>query len=110
MKIIENNYIPFKGYKAITILFWIFIRKGVKLSDVDITHETIHWKQQIELGFIFFYIWYIIEFIIKLLYNTFNWKKAYRSISFEQEAYERQNNWNWTEFRPKYYWTKFILL
>lgn len=44
MKIIENNYIPFKGYKAMTILFWIFTRKGVKLSDVDITHETIHWK------------------------------------------------------------------
>lgn len=107
MKIVENNILPFKGYKAMTILKWIFVRKGVKLDERTINHETIHFKQEIELGFIFFYIWYIIEYLIKLL-CTFDQKRAYRSISFEQEAYERQDNINWPTCRPRYYWTKFI--
>lgn len=105
LKVVKNNIIPFSGYKAITILFWIFTRAD--LNDIDYNHENIHFKQQVELFFIFFYLWYIIEFLIKLIY-TRNWKVAYRSISFEQEAYERENNLNWTEFRTPYYWTKFI--
>ena len=39
MKIIENNILPPRGYKAITILNMIFVRHGVKLSDTDIRHE-----------------------------------------------------------------------
>lgn len=107
LKIVESNILPPKGYKAITILLWMFIRKGAKINDKTYTHENIHLEQEIEMGFILFYIWYIIEFIIKLI-CTRNWKRTYRSISFEQEAYERADNINWTEFRPHYYWTKFI--
>lgn len=107
MKIVQNSLIPPFPYKAITLLNCIFIKKGTVLSDKNINHEEVHWKQQIEMFFIFFYLWYIIEFLVKLII-TKNWQRAYHSISLEQEAYERENNNSWIEFRPHYYWKQFI--
>ncbi len=46
MKIIENNILPPKGFKAITFLNIIFVRKGCVMSDADINHENIHWEQE----------------------------------------------------------------
>lgn len=80
MKIIYNNIIPFKGYKAITIWPFIFARK--QLNDIDINHEKIHGRQQLELLIILFYIIYLIEWFIK----------GYRNISFEREAYSNEQN------------------
>ena len=40
---IHNNFIPFRGYKAMTLLCFIFVRNGIELSDEDIRHELIHW-------------------------------------------------------------------
>lgn len=33
MKVVYNNLIPFKGYKAINLFGIIFARKGVELTD-----------------------------------------------------------------------------
>jgi hypothetical protein len=32
MKVIYNNIIPFKGYKAINLLGLVFVRKGAKFT------------------------------------------------------------------------------
>jgi hypothetical protein len=40
--IILNSLIPFKGWKAITLCPFIFVRKDVKFDDVDLNHEKIH--------------------------------------------------------------------
>lgn len=45
MKIIYNNIIPPRRYKAITILNMVFVRKGLVMRDKDINHENIHWEQ-----------------------------------------------------------------
>ena len=39
MKIIYNNIIPFKGFKAINLFGIIFVRKGCKMNNIDINHE-----------------------------------------------------------------------
>ena len=39
-----------------------------------------------EMYYIFFYIWYAIEFLVHFA-KTRNTDKAYRAISFEREAY-----------------------
>ena len=75
--IIYNKLIPFKGYKAITIWPFIFIRKDCSFNSTDFNHERIHLRQQLELLFIHFYIRYFIEWIFKV----------YKNISFEKEAY-----------------------
>lgn len=38
MKVIYNNLIPFKGYKAINIFGLVFVRKGAKFTEVDYNH------------------------------------------------------------------------
>ena len=86
MIIVKNNIIPFKNYVAITL--WPFIFTKRTLSVVDINHEKIHGRQQLELLIIPFYLIYIIEWIVRLFID----KNAYRNISFEKEAYKHQND------------------
>ena len=88
MKIIENSLIPFKGFLAINIFGVIFIRKGGVLNEFVLNHEQIHTAQMKELGYVGFYILYLIEWIIRLFIN----KNAYKSISFEKEAHENERN------------------
>lgn len=83
MKIIYNNIIPFKGFKAINLFGVLFVRKDIKtpMSDVDINHESIHSEQYKELLFIPFLVLYLLEWFIKL-FIYFDSNKAYRNISF----------------------------
>lgn len=82
MKIVYNNLIPFKGFAAINIFGVLFVRKGVKVTEKMINHEMIHTAQMKEMFYIFFYLWYFVEWLIRLPFGN-----AYRSISFEVEAY-----------------------
>lgn len=107
MKIIYNNIIPFKGFKAMNIFGVFFVRKGCKMTDIDIRHELIHTAQQREMLYVFFYLWYVIEWLIRLLLCR-NAHKAYRSISLEREAYEQQNNLLYIDYRKHYAWLKYI--
>lgn len=66
-------------------------------------HETIHFRQQIEMLVVFFYLWYVIEFLIKLV-RLKDVKMAYRAISFEREAYENQDSRTYLDNRPLYAW------
>ena len=87
MIIIKNKIIPFKGFKAVTIWPFIFIRS--ELNHVDLNHEYIHGRQQLELFIILFYIIYGIEAIFK----------KYRDISFEKEAYRYEGDLSYLRHR-----------
>ena len=107
MKIIENNILPPKGFKAITFLNIIFVRKGCTMSAVDINHENIHWEQEKELLIVGFYLLCVIEFIVRLIAIR-SWHKAYRSISFERECYANERDLSYIESRKHYSWIKYI--
>lgn len=93
MKIIYNNYIPLKGFRAMSFFGIIFARTSSKpLSKETINHECIHHEQQKELLFIGFFIIYFIEFIFKGYYN----------ISFEREAYKYGQDLNYLSRRKHY--------
>lgn len=102
MKIIINNIIPFKGFKCINLFGILFCRK--QLNKIDINHEAIHTKQMQEMLYIPFYIWYIIEYLIKLFIGN-----AYRNLSFEREAYNNQYNLNYLNNRKHYSWIKYVV-
>lgn len=92
MKVIYNNIIPFKGFAAINLFGIIFARKEYKpLSDRTLRHEAIHTEQMRELGYIGFYILYLLEWLYRLPKQCRTGQSAYRNISFEQEAYRKQN-------------------
>lgn len=101
MKIIYNNVIPFKGFKAINLFGILFVRKGCKMNNIDINHEKIHSAQMKELLYIPFYIVYFIEWLIRFLYLG-NFDKAYRSTSFEVEAYCQQYDLKYLKNRKHY--------
>ena len=93
MKLVYNNIIPFNGYLAMCIFPFIFVRKDARaLKTTDINHETIHGKQQIELLWVLFFVWYGIEWFIRLVAYGFDCHLAYKNISFEQEAYLHEDD------------------
>jgi len=102
MKIIYNSILPIKGYIAINLFSLVFVRKEKKpISERIINHESIHTAQGKELLWIFFYLWYVIEWIIRLIQYR-NRKKAYRNISFEREAYANDLNLDYLKTRKRY--------
>ncbi len=108
MKIIENKFIPFKGFVAINLFGILFIRKGTSLRKYTLNHEKIHTTQMKELLYIFFYLWYLIEWIVKLFQNNFNNMNAYRNVSFEKEAFQNQGNQNYLQERKRYSFLNYL--
>lgn len=104
MKIIYNNIIPLPGFKAINLFGVLFVRKGCTMSDTDLNHEAIHTAQMKEMWYIFFYMWYLIEWVVRL----FKKGNAYRNIPFEQEAYDNQSWLKYLENRPRFAWLDYI--
>jgi hypothetical protein len=109
-RIIYNNIIPFKGYVAVTLLPFIFVRSSYKgkLSTVIENHEKIHLRQQTEMLVIFFLIWYGLEYVIRWICYGFNHGKAYKNISFEREAYKNQSNLDYPRTRKHYAFLNFL--
>lgn len=105
MKIIRNKIIPFPGYKAINLFGILFVKQNAVLKEKDINHEAIHTEQMKETLFIFFYIWYVLEFLFKLIfYYSFEWDRTYHNISFEKEAFENQDDLDYLQKRKHYAW------
>ena len=98
--VIVSKYMVPKGYSGISLFPFVFVKeKRLKSNSVFINHECIHLKQQLELLVLPFYLLYGFEFVLKLL-KTKNWNIAYRSISFEREAYANEHDLNYLKNRP----------
>ena len=95
----KNRFLVPKGYRAITLYPFIFVRNENDKFDKElINHERIHLRQQKELLVLPFCIWYFLDFLIKLIRYR-NWDKAYRNIIFEREAYNNQSNLDYLKVR-----------
>lgn len=130
MKKIYNKIIPFKGFTALTVWPFIFVRNGKTLTNRGERHETTHAKQQIEMTVVGLFLalfmllldcgwyslipvglfieWYCLEWIVKIPFCGFSLMKAYLSISFEQEAYEHQDEFGYNNVRKHFNWIKII--
>lgn len=128
MIIIKNRLIPFGDYTSINLFGIVFTK--VEMSERSINHERIHTAQFLELtivsAFILFiimlitnmsawwlllslltyYIWYGVEYmIIRIMHNK--QVCAYHDISFEEEAYEHDDNLNYLDERVVFAWWKY---
>ncbi|WP_425077718.1 hypothetical protein [Psychroserpens sp. S379A] len=100
--ILVSRYLVPKGYVGIVIFPFILLKyKHLSINNVLLNHEKIHLRQQLELFLIIFYIWYGVEFLIRLLIYK-KWHKAYKNISFEKEAYANENDLNYLKSRSFY--------
>ena len=107
MKIVENKYIPPKGFIALNLFGVIFCRDASLLTRVVKNHEKIHTEQMKELLYVLYYIWYFIEWLLKLIWYLDS-HAAYRNISFEREAYKKEKNLAYISKREKYAWLKYV--
>ena len=112
MKIVENKILPFGSFSAMVLGKFIFTK--------DASNETIHYYQQAELSYIGFFVMYFLSYVCQLircaLYKNIGlaecgsrsvWKRAYRTVLFEREAYEHEDDPEYLEKRAPYAW--FIL-
>jgi hypothetical protein len=85
--------------------FGIYIKEEYINHKVIINHEKIHWKQQMEMLLLPFYLWYLIEWIIKLFKYG---KQSYNNLSFEREANFGERKPTYLDKRKPYAWIKFL--
>lgn len=107
MRIIENKILPSKRFDAINLFGFIFVRNGTKLDKRIQNHESIHTHQMKYMLYIFFYLWYVIEWIVRLIQYR-NTLKAYINISFEREAYANDSNTDYLENRNPFAWVQYL--
>lgn len=113
LKFICNcRIIPPKGYSAITLFGRVYTRKDedtvkryleTKRGQIWYHHEYMHVMQKEAIGswFVFYilYLWYF----FKAWPFFMNWRQAYRTIPFELEAYQVEDDFDIWKSYWKYY-------
>jgi hypothetical protein len=108
MIFIVSKYIIPRGYRGLTIYPFIIIKnRKEKLDNILLNHENIHIRQQIELAILPFFLWYLIEYLIRLIQYK-DKQKAYRNISFEREAYKKEKDQDYLKSRSFWSFLKYI--
>jgi hypothetical protein len=87
--------------------FLLLKDKKYSLNKQLMNHEFIHFRQQIELLIIPFYILYLLNYLINLI-RCHNHMEAYRNILFEREAYENDSNLSYLSERRFAAWTSYL--
>ncbi len=106
--ILISKYLVPKGYTGVTIYPFVFLKNHhLKKDTLLINHERIHLRQQLELLILPFYLFYMIEFAIRLIQYK-SWKSAYRNISFEREAYGNEDDLEYLNTRKMWQFVKYI--
>lgn len=116
LKLKYSKIIPFNGFYAMSLFGYLFRRdfyKDTPVSKTTYNHEGLHICQAEDFckgffGYIIFYIWYILEWIIKIPFCVLLGKRAYFSISFEQEAYNFEDDFEYQDKRKRFAWMKYI--
>ena len=109
---IENSKLPYWLSKIAPIDVWAFsagpfvVCRG-KLSEKTITHETIHFLQQVEMLFVFQWILYGLFYVIGR-FTKGSWKAAYYGNPFEVEAYANDLDPDYLEERKFWAWTGYL--
>jgi len=81
--------------------------KKAELGDEVLLHERIHFRQQLEMLYVPFFVCYYMEYMFRWVKHK-NRYEAYRNISFEREAYTHQANSGYLRSRKPYHWIQFI--
>jgi hypothetical protein len=109
---IENSKVPVWLSKispieigAISLGFLVFSRG--EMSSETKRHETIHYKQWVELGFVGFMVLYPLFWLVGYA-KTKNGALAYYESPFEKEAYTCQYNKNYLKQRPLWAWRRYL--
>lgn len=127
------KHLLFPSYSIITLFAWVFTKWTEALArQSTINHECVHARQWTELtiasgliiwagmlifGFsawwlllssVVFYLWYVVEWCIRVIVGCFSSHDAYRMVSFEREARLAETDSNYLENSRYFAWLKFL--
>ena len=108
---VENSRVPvilsyFSPIDIWAISLGIFVFSRGLIGPVTRQHETIHYHQWRELGFVLFpvlYVWYWLRNLLRGM----DGEDAYYAIPFEEEAYDHERTPNYFEDRIKWAWLEY---
>lgn len=108
MFLIVSRYLIPKGYRGITLFPFVILKNPLdRQNRVLVNHEKIHIRQQLEFLIIPFFLWYFIEYGLRLIQYK-NKNMAYRNISFEREAYSNEINLDYIKNRKLWDFRKYL--
>jgi hypothetical protein len=100
MILIVAKYLIPKGFHGLTVYPFVFVKQRTDAVNLVFrNHEKIHIRQQSELLVLPFFVWYFVEYAVRLLQYK-NTHLAYRNISFEREAYANELHLDYLKTRP----------
>lgn len=107
----ENSKIPVLLSKIAPIeinalSFFIFVFSRGEMDERVRRHETIHFKQQVEMLFVFQWIMYG-YFHLSALISGLGGKEAYYCNPFELEAYDNDEKEDYLLERKPYAWIRY---
>ncbi|HAT63543.1 MAG TPA: hypothetical protein DCS66_02935 [Flavobacteriaceae bacterium] len=103
-----NRFLLRKKFLGMALWPFIILQNKSLLSDtVFINHEKIHLRQQAEMLIVFFYVWYVFEFLLRWIQFK-NRYQAYKNISFEREAYTNEKDLDYLKKRSFWGFTKYL--
>lgn len=106
MWLIVSKFLVPKGYRGLTVFPFVFVRE--RLDDtVLLNHERIHFRQQLELLVLPFFVWYALDFLVQWIRHR-DKNIAYRNIIFEREAYAKEKDFDYLKSRPFWGFLKFF--
>ncbi len=107
MLIFSKLFFP-STFNALAVWPFIILKdKNLEYDFVLINHEKIHLRQQIELLWLPFFIFYLLEFLTKLIIYK-KPKLAYNNLSFEREAYHNEQNLTYLSNRNFWNFLKYL--
>lgn len=109
MRVIYNRFFPFGSYHGINLFGTVFVqRRWGQMRPHELRHEYIHTLQQWELTYVGFYLWYVGEYLVRLLQCRLDSERAYFSISLEREAYAHEHQTDYPRCRRPFAWTHYL--
>lgn len=109
--IVRSRHFPRAPFHAINLCGVVFVNtRWGELTATEWRHEQIHTWQQWELTPVGFYLWYVAEWAVRLWWSrsASDPYRAYRSIAFEREAYDRQGNAAYLRERKPFAWMCYL--
>jgi len=96
-------------FRAMCIWPVLFVRPSDQLADhpATLNHEKIHARQQLEMLWLFFFLWYGLEFLVRYL-QLHDRLEAYRALSHEKEAHANDENPGYLKQRKVWAWIRYI--
>jgi hypothetical protein len=96
----------FNYYTGFSFFIFIWVSEQAHDKNEIINHEKIHFYQQLEMLFIFHWLFYL-SFYLVYRVKGMDHHKAYYRIPFEKEAYDHEAVKEYLRKRKPYSWVKY---